>query len=404
MYRYFLFLISFMGILGLAACQPSAPDVLPVATTAVKPAAPAEPTSVATPTLPPLETISQEADQASEPTPTLTEETPADEAATQEQSNTEVPLVSETTATVTPVATQDPDCEDQAVFIKDVTVPDGTFFDPGIKFTKTWQVKNSGTCTWNGYSLVFAQGDMMNGPLTSPLPPAAPGDTIDISLELTAPQRTGLQTGNWIFQNAAGERFGIGVPATGMVWAQIQVDSFPAATDASQSSENPSGKGATVVFANPGAGGTGGNVGHSSCPAEDKPAAASEILGYVNAARVENGLASLELQSQLSTAALGHSRDMACEGFVDHDGSDGSTWYDRVTAQGYTNSASARENIYVGDPAYGGTPKGAFNWWMNSQVHRDNILNANVSQVGIAYVYLKGSPYGGYYTLLVARP
>jgi uncharacterized protein YkwD len=127
-------------------------------------------------------------------------------------------------------------------------------------------------------------------------------------------------------------------------------------------------------------------------------------VGYVNAARAENGLGSLALQSQLSTAALVHSRDMACAGFIDHDGSDGSTWYDRVTAQGYANSASARENIYVGDPAFGGTPQGAFNWWMNSQVHRDNILNANVSQVGIAYVYLKGSPYGGYYTLLVARP
>ncbi len=199
-----------------------------------------------------------------------------------------------------------------------------------------------------------------------------------------------------------------------MVWVQIQVDSFPAAvagnqtaTDTNQASvvaSNPSGKGAAVIVTNPVAGGTGGSGGSSSCPAQENTAAASEILGYVNTARSQNGLASLHLQSQLSAAALVHSRDMACEGFVDHDGSDGSTWYDRVTAQGFANSASARENIYVGDPAFGGSPQGAFNWWMNSQVHRDNILNVNVSQVGIAYVYLKGSPFGGYYTLIVARP
>ena len=94
---------------------------------------------------------------------------------------------------------------------------------------------------------------------------------------------------------------------------------------------------------------------------------------------------------------------MACNGFVDHNGSDGSTWYQRVAAQGYENSASARENIYVGDPAFGGTPQGAFDWWMNSQVHRDNILNPNVTEIGIGYVYLSGSPYGGYYTLVVAK-
>ncbi len=410
MYRYLFILFGFISLIALASCQPSAPDTLPVSVNAEQ----TEATAATEPTATPVEEAAQQAqlevtsEPALEPTPTPAEALASEAEEVQTGSDLSSPGSSADTSAATepgpaaqPIPTQDPDCEEQAVFIKDVTVPDGTFFDPGATFTKTWQVKNSGTCTWNGYTLVFAQGDMLNGPLNSPLPSAAPGETIEISLELTAPQRTGLQTGNWIFQNAAGERFGIGVPATGMVWAQIQVDSFPAPV-----ASNPSGKGATVSIANPGVStsGGGGSGGASGCSAQENAAAAGEILGYVNTARTDNGLSFLEMSSKLSSAALVHSRDMACAGFVDHDGSDGSTWYDRVTAQGYANSASARENIYVGDPAFGGSPQGAYNWWMNSQVHRNNILNPDVSQVGIAYVYLKGSPYGGYYTLIVARP
>jgi uncharacterized protein YkwD len=40
---------------------------------------------------------------------------------------------------------------------------------------------------------------------------------------------------------------------------------------------------------------------------------------------------------------------------------------------------------------------------MNSQVHRDNILNPVVDEIGIGYVYLAGSPFSGYYTLLLAK-
>ncbi len=94
---------------------------------------------------------------------------------------------------------------------------------------------------------------------------------------------------------------------------------------------------------------------------------------------------------------------MACNDFIDHAGSDGSTWFDRVSAQGYTY-AYASENIYVGDPAFGGTPQGAFEWWMNSQVHRDNILYPDVSEIGVGYVFRPGSTYGGYYTLVFAKP
>jgi uncharacterized protein YkwD len=106
----------------------------------------------------------------------------------------------------------------------------------------------------------------------------------------------------------------------------------------------------------------------------------------------------------LAAAALAHSMDMACNNFVSHVGSDGSLWYNRVAAQGYANYNASRENIYVGNPAFGGTADGAFAWWWNSQIHHDNMLNPDVSQIGIAYVYNPNSEYGGYYTTVFARP
>jgi len=51
---------------------------------------------------------------------------------------------------------------DHVQFVSDVTVPDGSSFTPGAAFTKTWQLKNIGTCTWTtSYSLVYAGGDQM---------------------------------------------------------------------------------------------------------------------------------------------------------------------------------------------------------------------------------------------------
>jgi uncharacterized protein YkwD len=123
----------------------------------------------------------------------------------------------------------------------------------------------------------------------------------------------------------------------------------------------------------------------------------------INQARASNGLASLNANQKLAASALVHSTDMACNNFVDHSGSNGSSWYDRITAQGYVYS-SATENIYVGNPQFGGTPQGAFEWWMNSQIHRDNILDVKMTDIGVGYIFNADSEYGGYYTVNFARP
>src|SRR3972149_4698274 len=63
-------------------------------------------------------------------------------------------------STNTPVASATSSCN-VSQFITDVTIPDGTVMTPGQAFTKIWRIKNIGSCTWTGFSLVFDSGNAM---------------------------------------------------------------------------------------------------------------------------------------------------------------------------------------------------------------------------------------------------
>ena len=114
---------------------------------------------------------------------------------------------------------------DWAQYVADVTVPDGTSFAAGSTFTKTWRLKNIGSCTWTtGYSLVFSSGEKMGGPNSVPLAVSvAPGQTVDISVNLTAPAAPGSYRGFWMLKNASGAVFGIGSAASKSFWVDIKV-------------------------------------------------------------------------------------------------------------------------------------------------------------------------------------
>lgn len=105
--------------------------------------------------------------------------------------------------TNTPIATPTQAC-DQAQFIKDVTVPDGTVYAPGTSFVKTWRLRNSGICTWTGYSLVFDTGDAMNGTSPNAIGTLAPGQEVDLSVTLIAPATNGSYRGYWRLRNGSG--------------------------------------------------------------------------------------------------------------------------------------------------------------------------------------------------------
>ena len=88
-------------------------------------------------------------------------------------------------------------CTDRAQFIADVTVPDGTRYDPGATFTKTWKLRNSGTCTWStSYTMVFDSGTQMGTTASVAMPSSVPpGNSVDVSVPMTAPSAAGTRAG-----------------------------------------------------------------------------------------------------------------------------------------------------------------------------------------------------------------
>lgn len=107
----------------------------------------------------------------------------------------------------------------------DVTIPDGTEIDPGEGFTKTWRLKNGGSCTWtSGYELVFDRGDKMGAPSSKKLTSdtVEPGEEIDVSVDLTAPDDPGEYRGYFKLRNPNGVLFGWG-EQNKPFWVDIEV-------------------------------------------------------------------------------------------------------------------------------------------------------------------------------------
>lgn len=132
-------------------------------------------------------------------------------------------------ATNTPVPTSTPIptvtyC-DWVAFVRDVSAPDGTTFAPGEVFIKTWRLKNRGTCAWTSdYMLVYTSGAQMGGTTAVRLPEIVlPGQTVDVSVTLTAPISPGPYTGNWMLRNPSGALFGTGDKANVAFYVDIQV-------------------------------------------------------------------------------------------------------------------------------------------------------------------------------------
>ncbi|TAK12464.1 MAG: hypothetical protein EPO32_08465 [Anaerolineae bacterium] len=114
---------------------------------------------------------------------------------------------------------------DWAQFVGDVTIADGSSLPANEDFVKTWRIKNIGTCTWSReYRLVFVTGEAMTTERSIQIPGRVePGQTVDISIELTSPSSLGTYRGDWMLRNANGSLFGIGPSATSSFWVQIKV-------------------------------------------------------------------------------------------------------------------------------------------------------------------------------------
>ena len=105
--------------------------------------------------------------------------------------------------TNTPVVSPTAAC-DSALFVKDVTIPDGSQVEPGATFKKTWRLRNIGTCSWSGYALVFDSGESMSG-VPDAIGTVGPGQEVDVSVSFTVPATlSGTVRSYWRLRNTSG--------------------------------------------------------------------------------------------------------------------------------------------------------------------------------------------------------
>jgi uncharacterized protein YkwD len=299
---------------------------------------------------------------------------PATQVATAHPTRT---AVSETAAAtdVAGGATKSTFCAYSAVLLEDVTIPDDTKVAPGEKFTKTWKFKNIGTCAWKDLTIIFASGDRMEAPDSAPVPETATGATVDISIDLVAPTISGEHTGNFSLKTSSGEIVPIGTEKT--FWVKVIVGSGALLTPRPAGSI-PSGSSTKT---------TG-----SKCNYSQNTPYVVQLADLINKARTDTKLPALTLNDPLTAAAQSHSIDMACNNFLDHQGSDGSGIYDRIVRAGFT-PAYYLEIIAIG------APQNAIDQWSNDPEHLQVVLDPKVTLFGVGYAYNATSNFGGYFTV-----
>jgi len=110
-------------------------------------------------------------------------------------------------------------------FVSDVSVPDGSIFAINEPFTKTWRLRNDGTCAWtSAYRVIFVDGERMSAPYTFAIPHAvAPGQTVDISVRMRAPYKSGIYRASFMMRTDAGVLFGSGKNNSDPFWLEINV-------------------------------------------------------------------------------------------------------------------------------------------------------------------------------------
>ncbi|MGH3730749.1 MAG: CAP domain-containing protein [Micromonosporaceae bacterium] len=136
----------------------------------------------------------------------------------------------------------------------------------------------------------------------------------------------------------------------------------------------------------------------SGSPTRDSPTSARQpkgdaaleaaVIDLLNVERDKAGCGAVRYEEQLRTAARAHSADMARREKLSHEGSDGSSPWDRAKRAGYTQAKS--ENIAMGYE----TAREVVDAWMKSEGHRENMLDCDAYAVGVGLARADdGTPY-----------
>jgi hypothetical protein len=127
-------------------------------------------------------------------------------------------------------------CSNSFELLEDLNIPDDTIFSPAEEFTKKWRLRNNGTCPWStDYTILFVGGDQMAAEQTVPLTQStAVSQTLDIAVDMIAPDEPGTYRGNWQVAGPDGEPFGIDGNIEDAFWLRIIVEeeTTPGATPA----------------------------------------------------------------------------------------------------------------------------------------------------------------------------
>lgn len=160
------------------------------------------------------------------PTPLFTSTSTATATATATATSTATPIAT-ATATLPPIP-----CN-QAAYISDVTISDGTAMVAGQSFVKTWRIQNTGSCTWTtAYKIYFVSGNAMSAAASIVFPKSVkPGETVDLSVSMVAPANNGSFQGNWMLSAPNGSVFGVGTGGGVPLYVKISVASIPAPVD-----------------------------------------------------------------------------------------------------------------------------------------------------------------------------
>ena len=309
------------------------------------------------------------------------------------------------TATSTPVLPQPtnlPDCTNSASFVTDVTIPDNSDVIGGTIFTKTWRVRNTGTCIWgSGYTLTHYSDEQMSAPAAVPLDVTQPGQELDISVDLRAPNSVGTYRGNFVIKNPAG--LIMQIDDDSRLWVIINVTNTVTPTITITSTSTSAATTGTVTSTSTPSAAEGDDSAFAAvtCPFSTAPAKETETINAINAYREQNGLSAYTLNLQLERAAQAHANDMACNNLFVHTGSDKSTPHTRVTASDYLAS-SLSENVYGSYPPL--TGQGVVTWWRNDQTdvrHNLNLLSSTFMEIGVGYSFYNNF---GYYVVVFAAP
>jgi stress response protein SCP2 len=132
-------------------------------------------------------------------------------------------------------------------------------------------------------------------------------------------------------------------------------------------------------------------------PAEQPDGPLADVVSATNAERARHGLGLLAADPRLAAAAQGHSEDMVRRAFFAHENPDGAQVWDRAVAAGYPYRKVA-ENIAAGQPTAADVVRG----WMDSPGHRANILDGELTQIGVGRA--AGGTYGVYWTQVFGTP